>query len=56
LGLALEELKKEEELHTVNEIEVLIDEGVKPYVEESEIDYISSAHGEGFSINAGSSC
>jgi Fe-S cluster assembly iron-binding protein IscA len=54
--LALEELKKEDELHTINEIELLIDEGVRPYVEESEIDYISSAHGEGFSINSSSSC
>jgi Fe-S cluster assembly iron-binding protein IscA len=54
--LALEELKKEEEIHTINEIEILIDESVLPYVEESEIDYINTTHGEGFSISNGSSC
>ena len=58
LGLTLDESKKEDELYTINEIELLIDENVLPHTKESQIDYISNSYGEGFSIAAigGSSC
>ena len=58
MGLALDELKKEEQVYTVNEIELMIDESVLPYTKGNEIDYISNAYGQGFSISPtlGGSC
>ena len=58
MGLTLDESKKEDELYTINEIELLIDENVLPHTKESQIDYISNAYGEGFSIApvGGNSC
>lgn len=56
--MALDELKKEEQLYTINEIELMIDENVLPYTKGNEIDYISNAYGQGFSIapTMGGSC
>ena len=51
LGLALDELKENEETIKVNSIEVLISDEVKPYSDGSKIDYIQSTDGEGFVIN-----
>jgi len=56
--LALEELKKEEQVHIINEIELMIDASVLPYTRGNEIDYISNAYGQGFAISPvhGQSC
>jgi len=56
--LTLDESKKEEDLYTINEIDLLIDKNVLPHAKESQIDYISNSYGEGFSIAAvaGNSC
>ncbi len=51
MGLALDELKENEETIQVNGIEVLMSDIVKPYSEDSIIDYIKAADGEGFIIN-----
>jgi len=56
--LTLDESKNDEQSYTVNEIDLMIDENVLPYTQGNEIDYISNAYGQGFSIapSAGSSC
>ena len=51
LGLALDELKENEETTQVNGIDVLISDEVKPYSDGNMIDYIQSTDGEGFVIN-----
>ena len=51
LGLALDELKENEETTRVNGIDVLISDRVKPYSDGNKIDYIQSTNGEGFVIN-----
>lgn len=58
MGLALEELKEEEKVHTINEIDMLIDENVVAYTENNQIDYISNEQGQGFAIGpvGGSNC
>jgi Fe-S cluster assembly iron-binding protein IscA len=48
--LTLDESKNEEQTYTVNEVELMIDENVLPYTKGNEIDYISNAYGQGFSI------
>ena len=48
--MALDELKKEEQTYTINEIDLMIDESVLPYTKESQIDYVNNAYGQGFSI------
>jgi len=48
--LALDELKKDEQIVLINEIELIIDASVLPYTKGSEIDYISNPYGQGFSI------
>lgn len=50
LGLALDELKKDEQIVLINEIELIIDASVLPYAKGNEIDYISNPYGQGFSI------
>ena len=50
IGLALDELKENEETTQVNGIEVLISDEVKPYSDGKTIDYIQSAQGEVFVI------
>lgn len=50
LGLALDESKNEDQTYTVNEVELMIDDSVLPYTKGNEIDYISNAYGQGFSI------
>jgi Fe-S cluster assembly iron-binding protein IscA len=50
LGLALDEPKENEDIIQVNGIKLLISDEVKPIANLNKIDYISSAHGEGFII------
>jgi Fe-S cluster assembly iron-binding protein IscA len=50
--LALDESKNEEQTHTINEIDLMIDANVLPYTKGKEIDYISNAYSQGFSIAA----
>lgn len=56
--MALDESKNADQTYTVNEIDLMIDERVLPYTEGSQIDYISNAYGQGFSIApaGGGSC
>jgi len=58
LGLTLDESKKEEELYTINEIELMIDSNVLPHTKGNQIDYINNSYGQGFSIApiSGSAC
>ena len=51
LGLALDELKENEETTQVNGIDLLISDEVKPYSDGSTINYIQSTDGEGFVID-----
>ena len=51
LGLALDELKENEETTQINGIDILISDEVKPYSDVSTIDYIQSTEGEGFIID-----
>ena len=51
LGLALDELKENEETTQVNGIDILISDEVKPYSDVSTINYIQSTEGEGFIID-----
>jgi len=50
LGLALDELKAEEQRTKINGIEFLIADDILPFTEGNVIDYVSSAYGEGFTI------
>ncbi|MBE9486638.1 MAG: hypothetical protein IMY82_05665 [Chloroflexi bacterium] len=58
MGLALEELKNEEQTFNINGVSLMIAEDVLPYTKENEIDYINNAYGQGFSIapTAGGCC
>jgi len=51
IGLALDELKENENTVQVNSIYLLMSENVKPYAEGNTIDYIQSTEGEGFVIS-----
>ena len=51
MGLALDELKENEETTQVNGIDLLISDEVKPYSDGNTIDYIQSTDGEGFVID-----
>ena len=51
LGLALDELKENEETTQVNGIDLLISDKVKLYSDGNTIDYIQSTDGEGFVID-----
>ncbi len=50
MGLALDETKNEDQIYTINDIELLIDDQVLPFTKGNEIDYINNAYGQGFSI------
>jgi Fe-S cluster assembly iron-binding protein IscA len=50
LGLALDELKENEETIHVNGIDVLISDMVRPYTDGNKVDYIQSIDGEGFIV------
>ena len=50
LGLALDELKDNEETTQVNGIDLLISDEAKPYSDGNTIDYIQSTDGQGFVI------
>lgn len=50
MGLVLDESNDEKATVTINGIELLIAENVLPYTEDNQIDYITNAHGQGFSI------
>ncbi|MFO7576219.1 MAG: hypothetical protein R6W66_00675 [Pelovirga sp.] len=54
--MALDELKKAEQVHTVNEIDLMIEAAVLPFTRESRIDYVNNEYGEGFSIATGRPC
>lgn len=58
MGLALDELKEEEKIHTINEIDLMIEENVMTYTEDNQIDYVDNEQGQGFSIAPlnGASC
>ncbi len=51
LGLALDELKENEETNQVNGIDLLISDEAKLYTDGNTIDYIQSTDGEGFVID-----
>ena len=51
MGLALDELKENEETTQVNSIDLLISDEDKPYSDGNTIDYIQSTDGEGFVID-----
>ncbi len=51
LGLALDELKENEETTQVNGIDLLISDEVKSYTDGNTINYIPSTDGEGFVID-----
>jgi len=50
--LALDELKENEDVVTVNDIDLVIAESVLPYTRGNVIDYQDAANGRGFTINA----
>ena len=50
LGLALDELKENEETIQVNGIDLLMSDYVKPYADGNTIDYIKSTDREGFVV------
>jgi Fe-S cluster assembly iron-binding protein IscA len=52
LGLALDEPNKNETTIRVNDIDVLIEDEVKPYADASIIDYVTGVYGSGFTIDA----
>ena len=51
MGIALDELKENEETTRINGIDLLIADQVKPYSDGNKIDYVQSANGEGFVID-----
>ncbi len=51
LGLALDELKENEETTQVNSIDLLISDEAKPYSDGNTVDYIQSTGREGFVID-----
>lgn len=55
MGLALDELKNEQQLHTINEIDLLIEESVLPLTRGRQINYIDNHYGKGFAISAAGS-
>ena len=50
LGLALDELKENEETTQVNGIDVLMADRVKPFSDGNKIDYVQSTDGDGLVI------
>jgi len=58
LGLALDELKNDQQVYTINDIELLIEESTLPFTQDRQVNYIDNQYGQGFSISAakGASC
>jgi Fe-S cluster assembly iron-binding protein IscA len=58
LGLALDELQENQQVHTINEIDLLIEESILPLTQDRQVNYIDNEYGQGFSIGAasGASC
>ena len=57
MGMALDELKDNEQPVHVNGIDVLIADFTRPFVDGTTIDYIKQPHGEGFTITgSGGTC
>ncbi|MBD1401384.1 hypothetical protein ICT70_11940 [Pelobacter sp. M08fum] len=58
MGLALDELQVSRQVHTINDINLLIEESVLPFTQDRQINYIDNEYGQGFSIGAasGASC
>jgi Fe-S cluster assembly iron-binding protein IscA len=50
LGLALEEPKDNDKLYDVGGVEFLISDGVLPYTNEQEVDYVNTSENQGFLI------
>jgi len=58
LGLALDELQDNQQTHTINDIDLLIEESILPFTQDRQVNYIDNEYGQGFSIGAasGASC
>ncbi|MFO7813571.1 MAG: hypothetical protein R6V21_11430 [Pelovirga sp.] len=58
MGLALDELQENQQIHTINNIDLLIEESVLPFTQDRQVNYIDNEYGQGFSIGAasGASC
>ncbi len=58
MGLALDELQENQQVHTINEIDLLIEESILPFIQDRQVNYIDNEYGQGFSIGAvsGASC
>ena len=54
MGLALDELKNDQQIHTVNDIDLLIEESILPFTKDRQVNYIDNQYGKGFSISAAS--
>ena len=53
MGMALDEPKDGELATEVNGIDVLIADYIKPFLDGTTVDYVTTPHGEGFTINGG---
>jgi Fe-S cluster assembly iron-binding protein IscA len=57
MGMTLDEPKKDEQTITINGLDVLVEDFVKPFIDGTTIDYINKPQGEGFVIaGAGGDC
>lgn len=54
MGLALDELQENQQIHTINDTDLLIEESILPFTQDRQISYIDNEYGQGFSIGAGS--
>ncbi|MFO7765780.1 MAG: hypothetical protein R6V33_05055 [Pelovirga sp.] len=55
MGLALDELQENQQVYTVNDIDLLIEESILPFTSDRQVNYIDNEYGQGFSISAASS-
>ena len=55
MGLALDELKNDQQVYTINDIDLLIDESTLPFTQDRQVNYTDNSYGRGFSISAASS-
>jgi Fe-S cluster assembly iron-binding protein IscA len=53
LGLALDEPQANEKSVNVNGLDVLIDDNIKGFAQDSVVDFISSPYGEMFTVENG---
>ncbi len=50
MGMALDEPQENEQPVHVNGIDVLVEDSVRPLVDDTTIDYVEHPYGEGFTI------